>query len=82
MASCKERLERARANPRGVRFSDLCALATCHGWVFDRLAGSHRIYKRIGHARLMNFQDHDGMAIAYQVRQLLRAIDALSGEDE
>lgn len=81
MLTCADRLARARANPRGVRFADLCALATCHGWLFDRQAASHRIYKRVGHARLMNFQNHAGMAIPYQVRQLIRAIDAIKGED-
>ena len=77
MRSCAELLGRARSNPRGLRFTELCALAECYGWEFDRSRGSHHIYKRAGYIRVMNFQDIGGAAKPYQVRQLLHAIDAL-----
>ncbi|MBX9928485.1 MAG: type II toxin-antitoxin system HicA family toxin [Gemmatimonadaceae bacterium] len=77
MSDCDDLLSKARNNPQGVRFSDICALATCFGWVFDRASGSHHIYKKAGHRIAMNFQDVRGMAKPYQVRQLLRAIDSL-----
>ena len=82
MPPCEDLLAKAKANPKGVRFTDLCALATCYGWVFDRRGGSHHIYKRTGHSQLMNFQEDNGKAKAYQVRQLIRAIEALSGESD
>lgn len=72
---CAELLERARRNPAGLRFAELCSLAECHGWVFTRQRGSHRLFERLGDARLMNFQEDRGMAKPYQVRQLLRALD-------
>jgi hypothetical protein len=72
---CAALLARARANPRDLRFRELCELAECHGWVRARVRGSHHIYKKRGDQRLMNFQDVDGRAKAYQVRQLIAAID-------
>lgn len=81
MARREDRLARVRANPKGVHFSDRCALASSDGWVLDRQSGSHRIFKRTGHRQLMNFQDDGGKAMPYQVRQLIRAIDELRSED-
>jgi len=81
MKSCTELLAKARANPSGLRFAELCALAECFGWIFDRGLGSHRIYKRPRNFTAMNFQDFGGTAKPYQVRQLLRAIDALTFDE-
>lgn len=81
MVRREDLLARVRANPKGVRFSDLCALANSYGWILDRQSGSHRIFKRRGHRQLMNFQDDGGKAMPYQVRQLIRAIDELRSED-
>ena len=80
MPNCDELLTNARNNPKGVRFVDACALATCFGWVFARSRGSHHIYKRPAQMKVMVFQDANGMAKDYQVRQLLRAIDESSEE--
>ena len=81
MSECGDLLAKARNNPRGVRFADLCALAVCFGWVLDRSSGSHHIHKKLGHRLAMNFQDVRGMAKPYQVRQLLRAIESPQGDD-
>ncbi len=73
---CSELLGKARLNPAGLRFADLCRLAECHGWRFARQKGAHRLYVRLGAQRPMNFQVGDkGAAKAYQVRQLLNWID-------
>lgn len=77
MSTCEALLQKARNNPGGLRFAELCSLAECFGWEFDRVRGSHRIYKRRGHIQAMNFQDFKGFAKAYQVKQLIRAIDSL-----
>lgn len=67
-----------RANPRGVRFSDLCIVCEkCFGK--PRQSGSsHRVYKTPwkGDPRV-NIQNAKGMAKAYQVKQVLKAIDRL-----
>lgn len=76
MSKCDDLLEKARNNPRGLRFQELCDLAVCLGWVFARQDGtSHRIYKKPGERRLMDFQEGpNGTAKPYQVRQLLNTI--------
>ncbi len=81
MADCDDLLARARRKPASLRFAELCALAECYGYVFDRQRGtSHRIYKRPGTIGFMNFQKaKGGMAHAYQVRQLLMRIDEFDG---
>lgn len=79
MAKCEDLLAEARNNQRGVRFNDLLKLAECWGFTLARQRGSHRIFKREGFRNFLNFQpDHNGMAKAPQVRELLDAIDELS----
>jgi hypothetical protein len=68
-------LELARANPAGLRFSDLCRLAEAFGFTFQRQKGSHRIFAHEGARQIMNFQDDNGAAKAYQVRQLLDCVE-------
>ena len=81
--SCEELLKRAKANPAGLRFVEMCRLAECFGFRLARQRGSHVLYTRFGRPRPLNFQADKGMAKAYQVRQLLNAIsdlDARGGE--
>ena len=78
MPDCDKLLERARSSPANLRFEEVCDLAECYGFVFARQAGSsHRIYKRPKWPKVMNFQNRNGKAKAYQVRQLLEAIDLI-----
>lgn len=77
MPNCKKILQKALDAPQTLRFTELCQLAECFGWRFARQKGAHRLYKRSGSIELMNFQDDQGMAKAYQVRQLVRALDEL-----
>lgn len=72
--SCEELLERAKSNPAGLRFAEVCRLAECFGFRLARRRGSHVLYTRFGRLRPLNFQADKGMAKAYQVRQLLAAI--------
>ncbi len=80
MSRCRALLERATANPAGLRFIELCQLAECFGWELKRQRGSHRLYGRPGDLALMNFQDVAGHAKPYQVRQLLHAIGGLKDD--
>lgn len=77
MPNCDDLLTRARNAPNNIRFSELCQLAECYGFIFARQNGSHRVYKRSGWPKIMNFQDRGGKATPYQVRQLLDTIDAI-----
>lgn len=67
-----------RRNPKGIRFRDLCKVCDFYFGEARQTAGSHRIYKTPwpGDPRV-NIQNAGGMAKAYQVRQVLRAIDRL-----
>jgi hypothetical protein len=67
--------ELARRNPGGLRFSDLCRLAKAFGFVFQRQKGSHQVYAHDMTRQILNFQNDQGTAKAYQVRQLLDFVD-------
>ena len=78
MESAEEITDRLRANPKGIRFNDLARIC-------DRFFGeprqrgtSHRVYRTPwpGDPRV-NIQNDRGMAKAYQVRQVIRAIERL-----
>lgn len=81
MSKCDKLLEAARNNSAGLRFAEVCQLAECHGFALTRTKGSHRIYTREGFPRPLSFQNLNGGAKAYQVKQLLDAIDEISAED-
>lgn len=78
MAKIEDILARIRADPKNVRFADLCRV--CHFYFGEPRQGgsSHRIYKMPwkGDPRV-NIQNDKGKAKAYQVRQVLRAIERL-----
>jgi hypothetical protein len=80
-AKVDEIIKQMRQNPRNVRFSHLC-MACDHCFGAPRQKGtSHRIYKTPwqGDPRV-NIQNSKGKAKAYQVRQVLRAIERLANE--
>jgi len=84
MDKCNKLLQRAQGAPGSLSFKEVCALAECHGFVSLRQTGSHAMYKHPSlHSAMggfMNFQSENGKAKAYQVRQLLRAIEYLEDQ--
>jgi hypothetical protein len=78
MATVEEIVTHMRRNPQGIRFSDLCKVCDHYFGQPRQSGGSHRIYKTPwqGDPRV-NVQDDGGKAKAYQVRQVLKAIDRL-----
>jgi hypothetical protein len=73
---CYGLFERAKENPKGLRFSELRTLCACAGLICDRIKGSHFIYRRDDPFYLISIQKmKDGMAKPYQVRQLLCFIE-------
>ena len=78
MSKIEDALTHMRQNPRDVRFNDLCRVCD-HYFGEPRQGGSsHRIYKTPwqGDPRI-NIQNHKGKAKAYQVKQVLLAIERL-----
>ncbi len=81
MADVDDILARMRANPKGIRFADLCKVCD-HYFGSPRQKGtSHRIYRMPwqGDPRV-NIQNDKGRAKAYQVRQVVKAIERLEHE--
>jgi len=77
MGSIDKILQEARANPVSLRFSDLRKL--CEYYFGEpRHSGSHLVFKTPWPADpRVNIQSRQGKAKAYQVRQVLAAIDKL-----
>jgi hypothetical protein len=76
-------VDQMRRSPQGIRVADLCRVCD-HFFGQSRQSGSsHRIYKTPweGDPRV-NIQNAKGMAKAYQVRQVLKAIERLKRENE
>lgn len=76
-------LTRKKRHPNNVRFRELCRICEYYFGPPRIKKGSHRVYKMPwpGDPRV-NIQNHNGEAKAYQVRQVLLAINKLeSGND-
>jgi hypothetical protein len=82
MSDIAKILSEMKRNPRGIRFQDLCKVCEQYFGEARQTGSSHRIYKTpwIGDPRV-NIQDDKDMAKAYQVRQVLRAIERLEEEN-
>jgi hypothetical protein len=70
-----------RESPSGVRFADLCKICDHYFGPARQSGGSHRVYKTpwAGDPRV-NIQNDKGRAKAYQVRQVLKAIERMESE--
>ena len=82
MTKIEDIITMMRRNPKGIKFNDLCIVCK-HYFGEPRLAGSsHRVYMTPwwGDPRI-NIQNDKGMAKAYQVRQVLKAIERLEKQD-
>jgi len=67
-----------KRNPKHVKFSDLCKVCDFYFGDARQRGTSHRTYKTPwkGDPRI-NIQNHKGKAKAYQVKQVLLAIERL-----
>lgn len=81
MAKISDIIERMKQNPKDVRFNDLCRVCEFFFGEARQGGSSHRVYKTPwqGDPRV-NIQDNKGKAKAYQVKQVLRAIERLEVE--
>lgn len=81
MTRINDILEGMKDSPQGIRFSDLCKVCD-HYFGDSRQQGtSHRVYRMpwMGDPRV-NIQNAGGKAKAYQVKQVLKAIERLQNE--
>ena len=74
-------LQRMRRNPRNVRYADVASVCEAYFGHPRQRGSTHRVYKTPwrGDPRV-NIQNDQGKAKAYQVRQILKAIDRLEEE--
>jgi len=81
MPNVEEMLKKMRNNPANVRFSDLCRVCDSFFGKARQTGSSHRVYKTPwqGDPRV-NIQNSKGKAKAYQVKQVLKAIERLNNE--
>jgi len=78
MTKIDDLLSELKQNPKGIRFSDLSRICDHYFGEPRQKKSSHRIYKTPwqGDPRV-NIQNDKGKAKAYQVRQVLLAIEKL-----
>jgi hypothetical protein len=78
MIKFDETISKMKQNPRQVRFKDLCKICDNFFGEPRKGTGSHRVYKTPwnGNPRI-NVQNHKGKAKAYQVKQVLLALEKL-----
>ena len=83
MARIDAIVEQMQRSPQGIRFADLRRVCDHFFGQARQFGSSHRIYKMPweGDPRV-NIQNAKGMAKAYQVRQVLKAIERLKRENE
>jgi len=78
MTKVDDLIKRIQQNPKNVRFSELCSICDHFFGKPRQKKSSHRIYKTPwqGDPRI-NIQNNKGKAKAYQVRQVLLALEKL-----
>jgi hypothetical protein len=78
VAKIAKLVEKMLSNPKGIRYSELCIVCDFYFGDPRQNSSSHRVYKTPwrGDPRI-NIQNDKGKAKAYQVKQVLRAIDRL-----
>jgi hypothetical protein len=83
MASIDDILLQMKKNPANVRFADLSKVCIHYFGHARQKSGSHHVYKTPwkGDPRI-NIQGNKGMAKAYQVKQVLLAIELLEVEHD
>jgi len=78
MGKSQEIIQQMKQNPRDVRFADLCKVCDIYFGQARQKSSSHRIYKTPWKKDpRVNIQNHKGKAKAYQVKQVLKAIEKL-----
>ena len=78
MTKVADILEQIKRNPQDVRFADLCRICDFYFGKARQRGSSHRIYRTPwpGDPRV-NIQNNKGRAKAYQIKQVLMAIEKL-----
>jgi hypothetical protein len=78
MGKSEDIISKMKQNPNDVRFAELCKICDLYFGEARQKSSSHRIYKTPwqGDPRV-NIQNNNGKAKAYQVKQVLKAIERM-----
>ena len=81
MVEVADVVQKMRNTPKGIRFGDACRVRDHYFGQPRQKGSSHRVYKTPwqGDPRV-NIQNAKGKAKAYQIKQVLRAIERLEYE--
>jgi hypothetical protein len=81
MSLVEDILAQMRTNPKGIRFAELCRVCERYFGAPRQTGSSHRVYKTPwqGDPRV-NIQNDRGKAKAYQVKQVVKAVERLEYE--
>jgi len=78
MTQREKRHARIVSNPANVNFEDIKPWLHDFGFKLERVAGSHHIFRHSVTKVKLNFQpERSGKAKTYQVKQAIKAIEAL-----
>jgi hypothetical protein len=82
VARLEDLIQEMRANPRNVRYADACRVADAFFGSPRQRGTSHRVWRMPwpGDPRVNLQEDKGGRAKAYQVGQIVEAIDRLRSE--
>ncbi len=82
MSKVEDILMQMQCSPNGIRFADLCRVCDHFFGEARQRKTSHRVYKTPwqGDPRV-NIQNENGKAKAYQVKQILKAIERFEHEN-
>lgn len=78
MSKAEKLFAKVRNKPQNVRFNEICKLAEAFGFEYKGGKGSHVVYSKKGIPEIVNFQNVNGMAKPYQVRQFLKIVEEYS----
>jgi len=83
MATIAKIIAKMRRSPKNIRFAEARKVCEYYFGPPRQHSGSHCIYKTpwAGDPRV-NIQNNKGMAKAYQVRQILKAVEKLEADDD
>jgi len=81
MGQLKDIIKQLKQNPANVHFADLCKVCEHYFGEARQSGSSHRIYKTPWQRDpRVNIQNSKGKAKAYQVKQVLKAIERVEVE--
>ena len=73
-------LEKALRGPNNLPFPEMITLVEAFGFHLSRVNGSHHIFVHPKIQGIVNLQEVNGKAKAYQVRQFLKLVERYSLE--